>query len=149
VWSLGNLQQVGNEGLRIAFPWVFLGSLGLLYVLRDLNAVALDDASAQALGVDTDRVRILALVATSFMTAGVVGVVGPIGFVGLIIPHATRRLVGPDARLVLPAAALLGAGFLPLCDLAARTVIYPNELPIGVITAVIGCPIFIGMLARR
>lgn len=148
-WTLGNLQQVGGDGLKVTLPCVVLGGLGLLRVVRHLDVLTLDPDSAQALGVDVPRVRRWALLATGLATAGVVASSGPIGFVGLIVPHAVRSLTGPRHRLVLPCSALLGGAFLGLCDLAARTVTYPAELPLGVITGLIGSPVFVAMLMRR
>jgi iron complex transport system permease protein len=149
VWTMGNLQQVGYTGLKLTAIPVIVGFIGLLAVYRDLNIVALDEDSARGLGVHAQRTRKLALVSTGLMTAGIVAAVGPIGFVGLIVPHAVRRFTGPDAMIVLPCAALLGGAFLCLCDLTARWVLHPIELPIGVVTSLIGSPIFMMMLLRR
>ncbi|MBI3725672.1 iron ABC transporter permease, partial [bacterium] len=128
---------------------LFLGGAVLAFVVRDLDVASLDEESARALGVDPVRARKLAFLGASLLTAGVVAVAGPVGFVGLIVPHAVRRLAGPDHRVVLPCSALGGAAFLVACDALARTALYPVELPINIVTSAIGCPTFIWILARR
>lgn len=148
LWTLGNLQQVGWSGFKIALPPVMLGLVMMLGLVRDLNIVSLDEDSALSLGVDSTRVRRQALVATGLMTAGIISVVGPIGFVGLVIPHMARLMFGPDVRVLLPASMLLGASFLAFCDVATRLLFYPLELPIGVVTASLGSPVFLWMLLR-
>jgi len=148
-WSMGSLVVVGYEKVALAAPFVVVGAGLVASVSRHLSVASLDDDSARGLGVDPVRIRRLAFVGTSLVVAGVVAVTGPIGFVGLIVPHAARRLVGPDPRLLLPTAAGLGAGFLVVADLAARTLFYPTELPINVITHAIGCPLFVWILVRR
>ena len=113
----------------------------LLTQSRQLNALAMGDESAQSVGVDVRRTRLLLLVIASLLTAVVVSVAGGIGFVGLLVPHAVRLLVGSDHGKLLPATALVGATFLVIVDLAARMLDAPNELPLGIITAWIGCTI--------
>jgi iron complex transport system permease protein len=104
---------------------------------------------AQGHGVDVERTQIHCFLGGALATAAVVSLAGPIGFVGLIIPHVVRRLSGFDHRLVLPATFLSGGAFLVLCDMLARTVLAPTEIPVGVITALIGGPFFIVLLLRR
>ncbi|MDF1661614.1 MAG: iron ABC transporter permease [Planctomycetota bacterium] len=149
IWTMGDLQQVRFTGLKLMSIPVIIGALALCTIIRDLNIIALDEESALGLGVHAQRARKVALIATGLMTAGLVAAVGPIGFVGLIVPHAVRRVTGPNALVVLPCAALLGGAFLCLCDLVSRLALYPIELPIGVVTSMIGSPIFIAMLLRR
>ena len=105
--------------------------------------------SAAARGVDVVRVERIALVSASMSTGAAVALGGPVFFVGIIVPHIVRLIVGPDHRLVLPASALVGASFLVACDLIARTAFAPVELPVGIITAIIGGPFFLWLLFRR
>ena len=120
----------------------------LLTQSRQLNALAMGDESAQSVGVDVRRTRLLLLVIASLLTAVVVSVAGGIGFVGLLVPHAVRLLVGSDHGKLLPATALVGATFLVIVDLAARMLDAPNELPLGIITAGLGAPFFLWLLRR-
>jgi len=123
--------------------------LGLLWWLsRSLDLLALGDESAATLGIDVDRTRRLVILATSVLTAATVAAAGVIGFVGLVTPHALRSVVGPLHRSLLPAVFLAGGTFTVLADLAARTVVRPAELPVGVVTALVGVPVF-AMLLRR
>ena len=126
-------------------------ALGLACALpfaRSLNLLALGEEPAAQLGVPVEAVRRLLLVATSLMVGAAVSVSGLIGFVGLIIPHLLRLAVGPDHRLLVPAAALGGAAFLVVCDTAARTLLAGRELPVGAITALVGGPLFLLLLRR-
>jgi len=107
------------------------------------------DDTAQHLGVNTERVRIFLLAVASLITAAAVAISGVIGFVGLIIPHMTRLVIGPDHRILLPASAITGAMFLVICDAVARVATGAAELPVGVITALVGTPFFIYLLRRR
>jgi len=113
-----------------------------------MNVLATGDDTAHALGVDVNRLRIELLVITSLLTATAVSVAGGIGFVGLMIPHASRFMVGPDHRRLLPVSALVGAVFMVFVDLLSRVVDRPNELPVGIFTAAIGAPFFL-LLMRR
>nr|WP_089246137.1 iron ABC transporter permease [Rhodococcus kyotonensis] len=129
----------------IAFVAVF--ALGLRYG-RDLNALAAGDDLAVSLGVDVNRLRAVLLVSAALLTAAVVAVAGSIGFVGLIVPHISRMIVGVDHRRLLPFAVVLGALFLVVADLLARTVAAPAEVPIGIITSVTGAPFFLWLMRR-
>lgn len=149
MWSLGSLEVVGWTRVGITGGLVLAGTLMLLTVGRQLDVASLDDDSARGLGVDPVRVRQVAFVGASIITAGIVAFTGPIGFVGLVVPHAVRPFTGPDPRVLLPCAAFLGAAFLVACDVVARTAIYPANLPINVITSAIGCPAFVWILVRR
>lgn len=148
-WSLGSLTIVGWRKVLLVLPGLVLGAGLLLSVVRQLDVAALDDESARGLGVDPVRVRRLAFLGASLVTAGVVAAAGPIGFVGLVVPHAVRGLVGPDPRLLLPCSACVGGAFLVACDLVARTALHSTDLPTGVITQAIGCPVFVWILVRR
>ena len=137
-----------------ARPWPALAVLGLgmLVVLpfaRDLNVLARGELSARALGVNTRRLRLLVYVLASLLTAVAVTLVGLVGFVGLIVPHLVRLAVGNDQRILLPAAALAGGVLLTVADTAARTVVAPVQLPVGVLTAMIGVPVFLFLLVRH
>lgn len=148
-WILGGLG--GAQWLYV------LGLLGtlliagavLLLFARDLNALALGEEMAAHLGIEPRHLRKVLLLAVTLLTAVAVAVSGTIGFVGLIVPHILRLIVGPDHRVLLPASALGGAVLLTLCDALARTVLAPAELPIGIITALLGAPFFLFLLRRR
>jgi hypothetical protein len=114
-----------------------------------LNLIALDDQLAATRGVDVEAAQRQVMLGASLTTAALIAQTGPIGFVGLIIPHVLRPLTGDDQRLLLPASGLAGAVFLTLCDALARWVIAPQELPVGVITALLGGPFLIYVIARR
>lgn len=148
-WTMGSLSTAGWSRVRLALGFVAAGSLLCVLLVRRLDVASLDDDSARGLGVDPVNVRRLAFLGASITTAGVVAVTGPIGFVGLVVPHAVRALVGPDPRVVLPCAALCGGALLVACDVLARTLVYPTELPISVITHAFGCPAFVWILIRR
>jgi iron complex transport system permease protein len=114
-----------------------------------LNVMSAGDRTALHLGIHVERTRLVCLSAASFIAALLVAYAGPVGFVGLVVPHALRRLVGADHRLLLPASALGGATFLLLCDTLARTVVSPLELPVGIVTSAIGGPFFLWVLMKR
>ncbi len=149
-WTMGNLTNATWENILIVAPLIFAGSLIMMSSSRDLNAMMLGDAHALDLGVEVKRVRLQLLVASALVTAAAVAFVGVIGFVGLVVPHILRILMGPDNRMLLPASLLGGAAFLMICDYISR-VIAPNIgiLPIGIVTALIGAPYFIYLLRRR
>jgi iron complex transport system permease protein len=149
-WLLGSLASISPKDLVIAAPLALLG-LAPMWLLRwRMNLLALPDDEARALGVDTRKLRSLVIAAATLMTAAAVAVGGIIGWVGLLVPHAARLLVGPDFGRLLPLAMLLGAGFLLAVDTLCRT-IAPIEVPPGVLTALIGTPFFLWLfaLARR
>lgn len=148
-WILGGL-----GGAQWLYVLGLLGTLliaGAVLVLfaRDLNALALGEEMAAHLGIEPRHLRKVLLLAVTLLTAVAVAVSGTIGFVGLIVPHILRLIVGPDHRVLLPASALGGAVLLTLCDALARTVLAPAELPIGIITALLGAPFFLFLLRRR
>ncbi|TMN23302.1 FecCD family ABC transporter permease [Lentibacillus cibarius] len=141
-WLLGSVSMRGWSYIGIIIPFFILGSLLLLLNCRELNAMSFGEERAQHLGVDVEKRKLVILAAGSILTGAAVAVSGAIGFVGLVIPHLTRRLWGPDHVHLLPLSILTGAGFLMLTDLISRTIISPTILPIGVITALIGAPVF-------
>ena len=130
-------------------PWTLLGLAALLAARWDLNLLLAGEEIAASRGVDVPRLRLRILIATSLMIGALVAVAGPIGFVGLMVPHALRRLVGHDHLILAPACLLGGGAFLALADLAARTVMAPADLPVGVLTALLGGPFFLLLLAVR
>jgi iron complex transport system permease protein len=148
-WLMGGLDVVGYRELAALFP-LLLPGLGLMLMqMNTLNLLAFGEELAAGHGVDVAAAQRQAFLGAALVTAAVVSLAGPIGFVGLIIPHAVRRLSGFDQRIVLPAAFLTGGAFLVLCDILSRTLVAPMELPVGIITALIGGPIFIRLLLRR
>src|SRR5499433_1951155 len=145
-WLLGSLTGITPADLWSILPAIAAG-LVPLYLLRwRINVMTLGDEEAQALGVDTQRIRLVVIAAATLMSAAAVSVSGIIGWIGLLIPHFARLLVGPDFARLLPAAMLLGAGYLVGVDTLARTMA-PLEIPLGVLTAFIGAPFFIWLLA--
>ena len=148
-WLLGNLDVSSYGPLLAATPLVGL-SFALFAVLpRPLNLLTMGEDVAAARGVDVGRAQRIAFFSTSLATGAAISLAGPIGFIGIVVPHLVRLLVGADHRIVLPASILFGAAFLVLCDLIARTVMAPIELPVGIVTALIGGPFFIWLLVRR
>ncbi|MCC2958773.1 iron ABC transporter permease [Massilia sp. IC2-477] len=145
-WMIGDL---AGAPLRLA-PWLVLGG-ALLYALRSaraMNVVALHAEAAATLGIRVGRLRKGLFFVSGVLTASAVTSAGSVGFVGLIVPHACRFAFGPDHRVLIPAAVLAGGSFLVLCDTLARTIIAPQQLPVGAITAIIGAPVFLYQLHR-
>ncbi len=148
-WLLGNLSSPNPWGyVRIILPFAIVGIVSLFAFALDLNVYASGEEGAHHLGVDTESLKTIIIVITSLVTAAAVSVSGIIGFVGLVVPHIARRLFGSDHRILLPSSALLGATLLVLADTAARTLVSSGELPVGVITALIGAPFFCYLLKR-
>jgi iron complex transport system permease protein len=148
-WLMGNIGMRGWTHVTLIFPFLVIGSVMLLLRHRELNALALGESSAQHIGVDVKRSKVWILVGASLLTGAAVAVSGTVGFVGLVIPHIVRLVIGPNHRHVLPLSMLVGSSYLVVADLIARTIIAPRELPIGVITALIGTPIFAVLLIRE
>jgi len=147
-WIMGGFWNSSWLRLLAIVPFVGFGVPAICYFARDLNIMQLGEESAIHLGVEVEQVKKILLIFASLITASCVSVSGIIGFVGLIIPHITRLLVGPDHRVLIPATALVGGIFLLWCDTLARTVIAPVELPVGIITACFGAPFFIYLLIK-
>jgi iron complex transport system permease protein len=146
-WLMGDLSQTGA-------PWIALAILGValltaLPFARELNLLARGQDTAQALGVDVKRLRFTVYAIASLVTAVAVTSAGSIGFVGLVVPHLVRLAIGNDQRLLLPASVLAGGALLTLADTLARTIVAPQQLPVGVLTALIGVPVFLFLLARH
>ncbi|MPZ22279.1 MAG: iron chelate uptake ABC transporter family permease subunit [Dehalococcoidia bacterium] len=148
-WVLGGFNLASWSKMWLLIPYVLPAGALIILHGRVLNAMQLDEHEAQQLGVDVTRVRLTMIIAASVGTAAAVSVSGVIGFIGLVIPHTVRLLCGPDNRQLLPVAAALGAAMLVLADLAARTLIEPAEVPVGIVTAIIGAPFFLILLRRR
>lgn len=151
LWTMGGLSGAGWLQLAVVIPAIVI-ALSLTYTLApDLNAFLLGDEQAASLGVHVERRKSTLLGLGSWLTAAAVSVSGLVGFVGLVVPHVVRLVLGPDHRLLLPASTLVGGVFLVLADLLARSLMSPAELPVGIITALVGGPFFIYLLrkARR
>jgi iron complex transport system permease protein len=150
-WILGRLPSSGWNDVEILLPYVAVSLAGILLHRRLLDVLSVGDEEAATLGVHVGRVRLAVVVCATVGTAAAVAVSGLIGFVGIIVPHAIRLVAGPSYRLLLPLSVLVGAGFLVLTDVIARTALSPAELPIGVVTAFFGAPFFAIVLrtARR
>ena len=147
-WLLGSL-DVGSYAPILASLVPFgIACIGFCMLPRVLDLISLGEDAAEARGVDVVRMERIALVSASLSTGAAVSLGGPVYFVGIIVPHIVRLIVGADHRLVLPASALFGASFLIVCDLIARTIIAPVEMPVGIITAIIGGPFFLWLLFR-
>ena len=145
-WLMGSLATLGYDGLGALALCVLVGIGMLGGQARNLNLLSLGEDPAQGLGLDVERVKRVIFVTTALLTGAVVAVSGLIGFVGMIVPHAVRMVLGPDHRLLLPASALVGGTFLAVADTVARSLLSPAELPVGVITALCGGPFFIYLL---
>jgi iron complex transport system permease protein len=148
-WLLGGFNTSGWDKMWFILPYTVPAAAVIYLHARLLNVMQLDEQQAQQLGVHVERTKLLVLLAASLAAAAAVSVAGIVGFVGLIAPHTVRIFVGPDYRKLLPLSALLGASFLVLADSAARTAVSPGELPVGVITAMIGAPFFLFLLRRQ
>ncbi len=149
-WVMGGLESiVGVDTILTLFPFVFAGCAVVLYFRHELNLITTGEELAVARGVEVDRVKLVVFVVASIMVGAIVSVCGPIGFVGLMAPHICRLLIGPDHRKLAPATLLFGGAFLVACDTLARTVIAPTELPVGILTALLGGPFFVWLLLTR
>ncbi len=147
-WLLGNTQIYDLKLLAVVSAISVIGIVVSTFLARNLNIMSLGEEEAITMGLDVEKVKLIFFIISSVMTAAIVSVCGMIGFVGLIIPHIARRIIGPDHRRLIPASALCGGIYLILCDILARRVTQPVELPIGVVTAICGAPFFILLLRR-
>lgn len=148
VWLMGGFGGRGWGDVGLAVGWILPGLVALRMLARPLDALVLGDESAAGLGLPMRRVRLAIIIAASAVTAATVAVGGIIGFVGLVAPHAARALVGARHAAVMPASALVGAAMLIFADLVARTVLAPIEVPVGIMTALVGGPFFLWVLRR-
>lgn len=147
-WLWGSLQVYDSGFLFVITAIVCLGTAIIFLLSQDLNAIMLGEENAVHLGIDIEVVKKILFFVTALITASLVCVCGIIGFVGLIIPHMMRLIVGPNHKVLIPAVFLGGAGFMVVCDLVSRTIYPPLEIPIGVVTALIGAPVFVVLLKR-
>ena len=147
-WMMGGLTGASWEQVRMVGPMFLVGAIVPLLASRELNIVLLGDERAGQLGVDVERLKWVLLGAGSLLVASAVAVSGSIGFVGMMTPHMVRLVLGPDHKLLTPASLLGGATLMVLADLAARTVLAPIELPVGIVTALAGGPFFVWLLLR-
>jgi len=148
-WLLGTFALADWWRVAVMTPYILAGAVVLLLAARPLNVMQLDEEQAEQLGINVERTKIVILIAATLATAAAVCFCGAIGFVGIIIPHAVRMICGPDYRLLLPLSLLGGAAFLILADTAARTIMAPAEIPVGIITAIIGAPFFLYLLNQK
>ena len=145
-WVMGGLGLVGYDSFFSIVPFVVMGSAVLLYLIHELNLLLAGDDLAMSRGVDVRMTKRILFIVTSLMVGSVVAVCGPIGFIGMMVPHMCRLLIGSDHRYLAPASFLFGGAFLTVCDTFARTVLAPAELPVGVVTAFLGGPFFLWLL---
>lgn len=148
-WMMGGLDGVLWKPLYYAGPATIIGLLILLSLGREFNALAAGADAAASLGVNPKRTVTIAFATCALLVGSGIAIAGPIGFVGLIVPHLIRALVGADHRRLIPVSALAGGATLVLCDLLARTILFPAELPVGVLTALVGGPFFLALLVRE
>jgi iron complex transport system permease protein len=148
-WLVGDLDIGSYPPIVAALPLLAVALAVAAAIASRLNLLSVGAAAASARGVDVERTQRLAFVSASLATSTAVSLAGPVAFVGIVVPHLVRLMVGVDHRIVLPAAVLFGASFLVACDLVARTILAPIEVPVGIVTAVIGGPFFLWLLIRR
>jgi iron complex transport system permease protein len=148
-WLMGDLDVSSYAPLVSTLPLVIASFAAFVWLARPLNLLSLGPDAAESRGLDVTGAQRVAFVSASLATGAAVSVGGPVGFIGIIVPHLVRLMVGADHRVVLPASALFGAAFLVACDVVSRTVMAPLELPVGIITALIGGPFFLWLLVRR
>ncbi len=148
-WLMGTLTAPTYQALAVLTAYLAIGGVVLFRQARPLNLLTFGEESAQSLGVDVEKVKKTIFFVSSLLTGAVVSFSGMIGFVGMVIPHAVRMVVGPDHRLLFPASALLGGSYLVAADTVGRTLLAPAEIPVGIITAIAGGPFFIYLLLHR
>tara|TARA_R110000787_G_scaffold8183_1_gene27271 strand:+ start:292 stop:1254 length:963 start_codon:yes stop_codon:yes gene_type:complete len=147
-WLMGSLTVVGYQELKQLLPFVTLTAVVIIYLSRELNLLMAGDEIATSRGVSVKYVRYVLFFVTSLCVGAIVALCGPIGFVGMMVPHICRLIIGEDHRYLIPATLLFGGSFLVICDTLARLVIAPAELPVGVITTLLGGPFFLWLLMR-
>jgi len=152
-WLIGGFSNVLWFDIFSVMPIILVGITLSYFYARDLNLLALGEENAQHLGVNVERVKKVLLILASLVTASAVSICGLIGFVGLMVPHITRLVIGPDHRILFPASAIVGAIFLVICDSVARVIATPFastlELPVGIITMLTGAPFFILLFKKK
>lgn len=148
-WLMGDLSHANADAVLQILPFILSGIFITGYLHRELNLLSLNDDLAASYGLHVERMRILLFLAVSLMIAGIVTVCGPIGFIGIMAPHICRLLIGANHRYLIPASLLFGGIFLTLCDTLARILIASSEIPVGIITAILGGPFFLWLLFRK
>jgi iron complex transport system permease protein len=148
-WLVGDLDVGSYPPIVAAVPLLAVALAIAAIIASRLNLLSVGSLTAATRGVDVERTQRLAFVSASLATSTAVSLAGPVAFIGIVVPHLVRLMVGVDHRIVLPAAVLFGAAFLVVCDLVARTILAPVEVPVGIVTAVIGGPFFLWLLIRR
>lgn len=148
-WTIGGLDLVDYPTLLRSLLLLIPGFILFAALARSFNLLSTSEEIAQSKGVAVNRIQIVAYLAASLVTANVVALTGPIGFIGLIVPHLLRMLLGPDHRLLIPTALLGGGGFLVIADTVARTILAPVDLPVGIVTTLLGGPFFLWLLAKK
>jgi iron complex transport system permease protein len=148
-WLVGGLAQRSWPEVRALAPYFLVGTVAIMLMARQVNVIALGDELATSLGQRVERTRFLLAAIAALLAASAVSIAGLIGFLGLIVPHFVRLLLGNDYRIIIPASAVFGAILLVLADTVARTILDPQELPVGVLTAVLGGPVFILLVRSR
>ncbi len=148
-WLMGSLNVLGFKQFFAMLPFVFCGGIIIAFLANELNLISIGEEIAISRGVALKHIKTVIFFATSLMVGGVISICGPIGFVGMMSPHICRLLVGPNHRDLIPATILFSGVFLTLCDTLARILIAPAEIPVGVITALLGGPFFIWLLLGR
>jgi len=149
VWMTGSLAGAQGGVMLWALPWLCSGFIVALAIARQVTALAMGEETATGLGLNVGRVKALALFAVVALTAAAVAMAGPMGFVGLVVPHVVRLFAGQDYRRIVPWSALAGAGYLLVVDVAARMVLAPVEISTGLVTALLGAPIFVWLVRAR
>jgi len=152
-WLVGGFSNVLWRDIWAVLPFIIIGIVAAYFYVRDLNLLAMGEETAHHLGVNVERAKQVLLVLASLLTAAAVSISGLVGFVGLMIPHLTRVVIGPDHRILLPTSTVIGAIFLVICDDLARVVATPFastlELPVGIITMLFGAPFFIFLFKKK
>ena len=149
LWSVGSLGGRGRSDIEAVVPFMVVGALAALLLARPLNALALGDDSARALGAHVGRTRITGAVSVTLLCGAATAAAGPIYFLGLTVPHAARAICGPDQRWVLVLSAVFGAVLMLFADVVGRVLVRPAELQAGIMLAFVGAPLFIALVRRR
>ncbi|MEM8822648.1 MAG: iron ABC transporter permease [Pseudomonadota bacterium] len=149
VWLSGSLAGRDMDTYLWALPWFAAGLIAAMVIARQVTALAMGEETAAGLGVDTVRIKLIALIAVVALTAAAVSVAGPLGFVGLVIPHVVRLFVGSDYRLIVPFSAVVGAGYVLVVDIVSRVVLAPLEISTGIVTTMLGAPVFIWLVRAK
>lgn len=148
-WSMGSLAGANWQKVLASAPIILAAIIGCLFLAPGLNALTMGEAAAAHMGVPVERLKKISIVAVAAATGAAVAVSGGIGFIGIVVPHLLRLIIGPDHKYLIPASALLGGAFLLFADAIARTIVAPAELPIGIVTATVGGPFFLWILLSR